>query len=98
MVSVLREGQPKCPQLYIYSSSDAVIPATEVEAFMGEQRRLGHMVIARKLQGSPHVDHFRTFPEVYMGQLRKFLGHCLPHWKFGAEESLMTRPDSRAGA
>eukprot|EP00250_Pteridium_aquilinum_P024332 c28933_g1_i1 orf=313-1872(+) len=80
VVSVLANQQPSCPQLYIYSSADTVIPAKSVEAFIEEQKKAGHMVSACNFQCSPHVDHFRTFPEKYSEQLTSFLKVCVPQW------------------
>eukprot|EP00850_Spirogloea_muscicola_P021466 SM000250S08724 [mRNA] locus=s250:37521:38689:- [translate_table: standard] len=80
VTEVLAREQPMCPQLYIYSTADAVIPARSVEAFMATQRAGGRRVLARKLDRSPHVDHLRTYPDLYTAQLRTFLSECLPDW------------------
>ncbi|KAI5079352.1 hypothetical protein GOP47_0004831 [Adiantum capillus-veneris] len=80
VVSVLASQQPACPQLYIYSSADIVIPAKSVESFIEEQRKAGHMVKACNFQCSPHVDHFRTFPDKYSELLTSFLKLCVPQW------------------
>ncbi|MCO5596324.1 hypothetical protein L7F22_050385 [Adiantum nelumboides] len=80
VVSVLANKQPACPQLYIYSSADSVIPAKSVESFIEEQRKAGHMVKACNFQCSPHVDHFRTNPDKYSEQLTIFLKLCVPQW------------------
>lgn len=80
VVSVLANQQPSCPQLYIYSSADTVIPAKSVESFIEEQKKAGHMVSACNFQCSPHVDHFRAFPEKYSEQLTSFLKVCVPQW------------------
>ncbi|OIW12761.1 hypothetical protein TanjilG_24694 [Lupinus angustifolius] len=42
VLSLLSSKQPSCPQLYIYSSADRVIPADSVESFVETQRRAGH--------------------------------------------------------
>ncbi|KAH9612123.1 hypothetical protein KSS87_002603 [Heliosperma pusillum] len=39
VIGVLSSRQPSCPQLYIYSSADRVIPARSVESFIEQQRR-----------------------------------------------------------
>ncbi|KAH7301035.1 hypothetical protein KP509_23G009000 [Ceratopteris richardii] len=78
IVSVLTNQQPACPQLYIYSSADIVIPAASVESFIEQQKRAGRMVQSCNFQCSPHVDHFRTFPEKYSEQLTSFLKLCMP--------------------
>ncbi|KAJ6737069.1 hypothetical protein OIU85_019165 [Salix viminalis] len=73
VLSLLSSGQPSCPQLYIYSSADRVIPAGSVESFIEEQRRAGHEVRACNFVFTPHVDHFRNDPKLYTTQLSQFL-------------------------
>ncbi|XP_008810914.2 transmembrane protein 53-like [Phoenix dactylifera] len=78
VLDVLSSEQPKCPQLYIYSSADRVIPAKSVESFVERQRRAGHEVRACDFVSSPHVDHFRSHPGLYTSQLTNFLEDCVP--------------------
>ncbi|XP_068645721.1 uncharacterized protein [Aristolochia californica] len=73
VLDTLTSEQPKCPQLYIYSSADRVIPAKSVESFIEKQRGAGHNVKACNFVFSPHVDHFRNSPELYTSQLTSFL-------------------------
>lgn len=82
VTSVLSKNQPPCPQLYIYSTADRIIPAKSVESFIEEQKKAGKKVKACNLKSSPHVDHFRSFPDIYSKQLHSFLEECnhiLPH-------------------
>jgi len=73
VLDLLTSRQPSCPQLYIYSSADRVIPAVSVESFVEEQRRIGRDVRACNFVSTPHVDHFRNDPELYTSQLTQFL-------------------------
>ncbi|XP_010523206.1 PREDICTED: transmembrane protein 53-B [Tarenaya hassleriana] len=73
VLEVLSSEQPKCPQLYIYSTADRVIPAGYVESFIIEQRKAGHEVQVCNFISSPHVDHFRNNPELYMAELTHFM-------------------------
>ncbi|XP_042410725.1 transmembrane protein 53-A-like [Zingiber officinale] len=76
VLELLTSEQPKCPQLYIYSSADQVIPAKSVESFIERQRRAGHEVRACDFLSSPHVDHFRNHRALYDTQLASFLDDC----------------------
>ncbi|XP_039013207.1 transmembrane protein 53-like [Hibiscus syriacus] len=77
VLGVLSSGQPTCPQLYIYSSADQVIPAYHVESFIEKQKRCGHEVRACNFVSTPHVDHFRNDPKLYTSQLSRFLEDCV---------------------
>jgi len=77
VLDVLSSDQPKCPQLYIYSSADRVIPAKSVESFVERQQRAGYEVRACDFVSSPHVDHFRSHPGLYTSQLTNFLEDCV---------------------
>ncbi|KAJ3672270.1 hypothetical protein LUZ60_006991 [Juncus effusus] len=71
---LLSTNQPQqCPQLYIYSSSDRVIPSKSVESFVEKQRKAGKTVRSCDFITSPHVDHFRANPSLYGAQLTRFL-------------------------
>ncbi|OMO62363.1 hypothetical protein COLO4_33108 [Corchorus olitorius] len=49
VLCLLSSEQPTCPQLYIYSSADRVIPADYVESFIEKQRRSGRELISEEM-------------------------------------------------
>lgn len=77
VMSLLTSKQPSCPQLYIYSSADRVIPSGHVESFIEKQRISGREVRACDFVSTPHVDHFRNDPQLYSTQLTRFLEDCV---------------------
>ncbi|PAN03887.1 hypothetical protein PAHAL_1G027300 [Panicum hallii] len=76
VLSVLSDKQPPCPQFYLYSSADRVIPGECVESFMDLQRSLGRSVYSHNFVSSPHVDHYRSFPHIYSAKIDEFLKIC----------------------
>eukprot|EP00899_Mesostigma_viride_P028897 jgi/Mesvir1/9192/Mv15943-RA.1 len=91
VLEVLEKSQPIIPQLYVYSTSDAIIPHTAVESFIDMQRAKGHPVAVSRMYSSPHVDHFRHHPAEYARHLSDFLRLCIQH-KYGGKD------ERRAGA
>ncbi|KQK16589.1 hypothetical protein BRADI_1g29424v3 [Brachypodium distachyon] len=53
VMELLSSKQPNCPQLYIYSSADRVIPAKSVESFVERQPRAGCEVRSCDLSHRP---------------------------------------------
>ncbi|KAG0491506.1 hypothetical protein HPP92_004904 [Vanilla planifolia] len=76
VLSILSKEQPPCPQLYLYSSADEVIPASSVESFFQAQKAMGRIVCSYNFGTSPHVDHFRSFPHIYCAKIYEFLEEC----------------------
>ncbi|KAK9129849.1 hypothetical protein Sjap_010336 [Stephania japonica] len=77
IITIMSKNQPTCPQLYLYSTADKVIPFGSVEMFIEDQKNKGIKVRAYNFGSSPHVDHYRTFPDIYIAELCKFLKECI---------------------
>ncbi|KAJ3694544.1 hypothetical protein LUZ60_010024 [Juncus effusus] len=75
-ISILMNEQPACPQLYLYSKADKVIPSSYIEEFIEKQKKFGRTVYAHDFVFSPHVDHFRTYPRQYISKVDEFLNVC----------------------
>ncbi|KAL8167535.1 hypothetical protein V2J09_009034 [Rumex salicifolius] len=76
-IANVSKNSPSCPQLYLYSTADKVIPFDSVERFIEQQRGIGRKVWSFNFQSSPHVDHFRAFPDLYSSKICCFLDECL---------------------
>jgi len=64
---------PTCPQLFLFSEEDVLIPPEDIERFMLVQRNRGVQVSSNRWQGTLHVEHYREYPEEYIGELKQFV-------------------------
>ncbi|KAI3726504.1 hypothetical protein L1987_66301 [Smallanthus sonchifolius] len=76
VTTTLSENQPSCPQIYLYSTADKVIPFQKIESFAEHQKKLGRQVTTFNFKSTPHVDHYRTFPDTYRSLIQDFLKDC----------------------
>ncbi|KVH92368.1 Protein of unknown function DUF829, TMEM53 [Cynara cardunculus var. scolymus] len=76
ITSTLAKNQPCYPQLYLYSTADKVIPSQKIESFADLQKKLGREVTTFNFKSTPHVDHYRTFPDTYKSLIQDFLNQC----------------------
>ncbi|KAG2501753.1 hypothetical protein HYH03_000253 [Edaphochlamys debaryana] len=71
---------PSCPQLYLYSDGDPLVPASDVERYMQVQEGRGVEVSSYKWPDSGHVEHYRRYPHEYAYQISAFLAKALKDW------------------
>ncbi|XWS29282.1 hypothetical protein CRYUN_Cryun24cG0015000 [Craigia yunnanensis] len=76
VINATLEHYPPCPQLYLYSTADNVIPYKSVEVCIEEMSKKGVKVFSFNFGTSPHVDHYRNFPNIYSSELHNFLKEC----------------------
>ena len=73
----LCEDPARCPQLYLYSVGDAVIPYSEIEDLIAVRRSRGVQVLAQRWDDSAHVSHLIAHRETYVMACLDFLQRCL---------------------
>jgi pimeloyl-ACP methyl ester carboxylesterase len=71
--NTLADDPAACPQLFIYSPADAIVPCADVEAMLRARTARGVAAAALRLDGSPHVGHLRTHPAEYAAAVRRLL-------------------------
>ena len=64
---------PALPVLFLYSTTDKLIPPSCVEECAQRYRDAGADVVAKRWGNSPHVQHLRTDPEGYRAELKALL-------------------------
>ncbi|XP_003975939.2 transmembrane protein 53 [Takifugu rubripes] len=73
----VRERPPGWPHLHLYSTADQVIRHRDIETFMDALKQKGVPVESFDFVSTPHVGHFRKFPEQYALNCRNFLAACV---------------------
>jgi pimeloyl-ACP methyl ester carboxylesterase len=68
---------PPCPMLFLHSAADVLVPPEVVQAFMKQQAARGAAVSDKLWPDSPHVDHWRAYPQEYEQQLQRFASRVL---------------------
>ncbi|KAL6062128.1 hypothetical protein QOT17_012378 [Balamuthia mandrillaris] len=92
-------AQPRCPQMYLYSTADHLIPYQQIEAIIQAQKDAGLDVCSKRWTDSAHVNHFRMHKEEYCDAVNSFLKDCLPRWEQQrCNPSPSSSPDNDDGA
>ncbi|XP_020289324.1 transmembrane protein 53 isoform X2 [Pseudomyrmex gracilis] len=73
----LAEEAYSWPQLFLYSNSDSLIPASDVEKFASRRAERGVRVQLVLFTNSPHVKHYATYRDVYVNTVCSFIHECL---------------------
>lgn len=73
----VQERPPSWPHSYLYSRADQVIRHRDIEVFIDTLKRKGVPVDSYDFVSSPHVSHFKKFPEEYALKCRDFLVACM---------------------
>ena len=66
-----------CPELFLYSDADHLIPYDDVKTFLKAHEEKGINVFSKVMKGSAHVQHLRNYPEDYLNQINTFTDYCL---------------------
>ncbi|KAL2739471.1 transmembrane protein 53 isoform X1 [Vespula maculifrons] len=73
----LMEESYSWPQLFLYSNTDTLIPAADVEKFASRRAERGVRVQLVLFTNSPHVKHYAMYREVYVNTVCSFINECL---------------------
>ena len=63
---------PPCPQLYLYSQSDVLIPPSDIERFQQQQAGRGVSVASHSWAHAPHCELLRYHGTEYKQQVASF--------------------------
>ncbi|XP_020507793.1 transmembrane protein 53 [Labrus bergylta] len=73
----VQERPPAWPHIVLYSRADQVIRHVDIEVFVQTLKQKGVPMDSFDFLSSPHVGHFREFPEQYSLKCRDFLVACM---------------------
>lgn len=73
----MQEDPATCPQLYLYSFKDELIPFADVEWQIFTRQCRGVKVQTQTWNDSVHVQHLVTHREVYISTCLRFIDSCL---------------------
>ena len=71
--NTLADDPASCPQLFVYSHADAIVPSADIEEMQRARASRGVAATVLRLEGSPHVGHLRTDPVAYTAAVRRLI-------------------------
>ncbi|XP_041475840.1 transmembrane protein 53-A-like [Lytechinus variegatus] len=71
----------RCPQLFLYSKKDQIVPYKDIQGVIAERRRQGFDVQEVVWDDTDHVAHLRKHPQEYASACLKFVNYCLERVK-----------------
>ena len=66
-----------CPELFLYSNVDHLVPEKNVLTFMEAHKKRGIKVFSKLCEGSGHVQHYKNYPKEYLHEVNTFTDYCL---------------------
>jgi pimeloyl-ACP methyl ester carboxylesterase len=71
------EGQPRCPQLFLYGEHDILVPPRDIRAWIARQRDVGIDVEDHAFQTARHVALYPNDPRRYRSSIKAFMERVL---------------------
>lgn len=69
--------QDSCPEMYLFSKTDEIISATDIEDMIDRRRMQSIDITAKCWEDSPHVQHLRVHQDSYIKHCCDFLSKCV---------------------
>ena len=69
-----------CPELFLFSKADYVIPHKDIGVFIDAHKNEGINVFTKCWEGSAHVRHYGKYPQEYLNEVNTFTGNCLKQY------------------
>ena len=82
------------PHLFLYSKADVIVPVSHIIEMSESRRDVGTHTLLYDFGNSPHVMHFRQFPDVYENKCITFLRYCLNDDSVNSSNDSYDMPES----
>ncbi|XP_055683953.1 transmembrane protein 53 [Lutzomyia longipalpis] len=77
----LKNATHSCPQMFLYSKEDTIIPYQDIESFADYRQSKGVFVKKICFEKSEHVKHFIVHPQYYVKCVCRFISDCLASYQ-----------------